>query len=108
LSVEFVNGCYPSWAGVGGAWYAYVSGTSFSAPEVAGVAALVWAARPTLTNVQVADIIKQSAHREGGGWNPTMGCGMLDAGAAVALALSRSSDEWAGAPPVAESCSAGR
>ncbi|MDX6486139.1 MAG: hypothetical protein QOF43_1292, partial [Gaiellaceae bacterium] len=107
LSAEFVNACYPSWIGVNGASYAYVAGTSFAAPEVAGVAALVWAARPELTNVQVADIIKQSAHREGGEWTPTTGCGVLDAAAAVALALGRSSSEWADAPPVPSTCSAG-
>ena len=53
--------CYPTWTGAGGARYGYVAGTSFSAPEVAGVAALIWAARPELKNYQVADIIKQSA-----------------------------------------------
>jgi thermitase len=106
LSVEFVNACYPSWTGVGGASYAYVSGTSFAAPEVAGVAALVWAVRPTLTNVQVANIVKQSARRVGGDWTPATGCGALDAAAAVELALSRSSAEWADVPPVATTCSA--
>jgi subtilisin family serine protease len=90
------GGCYPQWTGPGGATYGYIAGTSFSSPEVAGVAALVWAARPELKNYQVADIIKQSAARPGGGgWNPTTGCGHLDAGAAVELALSRSAFEWA-------------
>jgi subtilisin family serine protease len=79
--------CYPTWDGKGGALYAYVSGTSFAAPEVAGAAALVWAARPNLRNYQVADILKQTARRVGG-WSPTSGYGVLDAGAAVELALS--------------------
>lgn len=81
--------CYRIWSGGGGARYAYLAGTSFSAPEVAGVAALVWAARPELENYQVADIIKQSARRTTG-WTPTMGCGLLDAAAAVELAMDRS------------------
>jgi hypothetical protein len=90
------DSCYPQWAGAGGATYGYVAGTSFSSPEVAGVAALVWAARPELKNYQVADIIKQSAARPAGaGWNPTTGCGQLDAAAAVELALSRSASRWA-------------
>lgn len=92
---EFDTTCYSSWGGASVAHYAYLSGTSFSAPEVAGVAALIWAARPELKNYQVADIIKQSAERGGGGWTSTMGCGVLDAGAALELATSRSSAEWA-------------
>ena len=90
------SGCYPQWSGPGGATYGYVAGTSFSSPEVAGVAALVWAARPELKNYQVADIIKQSAtHSQSARWTPTMGCGSLDAAAAVELALSRTAAEWA-------------
>jgi len=84
---EFVGDCYPAWVGAGGAAYAFVAGTSFAAPEVAGVAALVWAARPDLTNAQVAATIEQSAHRSAPGWTPTLGCGVLDAGAALELAL---------------------
>jgi subtilisin family serine protease len=86
---RFDESCYPNWVGAGHGHYAYVAGTSFSAPEVAGVAALVWAARPELQNFQVADIIKQSARRGAGtGWTPTMGCGVLDAGAALELATT--------------------
>ena len=86
------NSCYPTWAGGGGARYAYLPGTSFSAPEVSGVAALIWAARPELKNYEVADIIKRSARRSAGtGWTPTMGCGQLDAAAALELATGRSS-----------------
>jgi subtilisin family serine protease len=100
--------CYRHWTGSGGAEYAYVAGTSFASPEVAGVAALVWAARPELRNYQVADIIKASADRDADvGWTPTMGCGRLDAAAAVTLALSRTAAEWAsGPPPAAGPCSA--
>ncbi len=100
--------CYPQWTGSGGAEYGYFAGTSFASPEVAGVAALVWAVRPELKNYQVADIIKASADRDAGaGWTPTLGCGRLDAAAAVALALSRTATEWAsGAPLAAGSCSA--
>ena len=87
---SFDNSCYPYWSGDGGAIYAYVPGTSFSAPEVAGVAALIWAKRPDLKNYQVAAIIKQSARRDGVGWTPTMGCGVLDAGAALELATNYS------------------
>jgi subtilisin family serine protease len=82
--------CFANWGAAGGAHYGYIRGTSFSSPEVAGVAALIWAARPELTNYQVADIIKASARRDTvTGWTPVMGCGVLDAGAALELATSR-------------------
>ena len=97
--------CYSTWAGSGAAFYAYVAGTSFAAPEVAGIAALIWAARPQLDNYQVADIIKESAQRSGG-WTPTAGCGVLDAGAALELATSRTAAQWATTDPGSAPCSA--
>jgi subtilisin family serine protease len=96
-----------TWLGTDRTKYGYGSGTSFSAPEVAGVAALVWAARPALTNYQVADILKQSASRQSPGWTPEMGCGILDAGAALRLATSRPASAWAETPNTdSASCSA--
>ena len=105
---ELSDTCYPQWTGSDSTHYGYVAGTSFASPEVAGVAALVWAARPELKNYQVAAIIKASADRAAGaGWTPTLGCGRLDAEAAVTLALSRTAAEWAaGAPVGAGACSA--
>jgi serine protease len=83
------DSCYPRWTSADGARYAYLAGTSFAAPEVAGVAALVWAVRPDLANYEVADIIKESARRETAtDWTPTRGCGELDAGKAVELAMA--------------------
>jgi subtilisin family serine protease len=91
----FDESCFLTWAGEGGARYGNLAGTSFAAPEVTGIAALIWAARPELENYQVADIIKQSARREAGtDWTPTMGCGILDAGAALELATSRAAFDW--------------
>jgi subtilisin family serine protease len=105
VGTAFQGDCYPIWAGNDGAYYGYLSGTSFSAPEVAGVAALIWAERPELKNYQVAGIIKQSAQRASG-WSPTSGCGVLDAGAALALASSMTSSEWAIADGRTSPCSA--
>jgi len=96
-----------SWLDPDGNKYGYASGTSFAAPEVAGIAALVWAARPDLTNYQVADILKQSASRQSSDWTPDMGCGLLDAGAALRLATSRPASAWADTPNTdGASCSA--
>jgi subtilisin family serine protease len=65
--------------------YGWASGTSFAAPEVAGAAALVWAANPRMSATQVAQVLKQSA--DGTSWNVQLGWGRLDAAAAVQLAL---------------------
>ena len=65
--------------------YGYSSGTSFSAPQVAGAAALVWAANPTLTRDQVAWILKRTASGDGR-WTSGLGYGVLDVGRAVATA----------------------
>jgi subtilisin family serine protease len=71
------------WASPG--YYGWASGTSFSAPQVAGAAALVWAANPRLTARQVAKVLKDSA--TGSAWSPDLGWGRLDSAAAVQLAL---------------------
>ncbi len=65
--------------------YGYSSGTSFSAPQVAGAAALVWAANSSLSSQQVADILKATASG-GGQWNPELGFGVINIPAAVELA----------------------
>ncbi len=65
--------------------YGYGSGTSYAAPQVAGAAALVWAANPMLTAAQVADVLRRSA-TGGGVWNANTGFGVLDVAGAVALA----------------------
>lgn len=66
--------------------YAYATGTSYSAPQVAGAAALVWAANPTLTADSVVQILEQTA-TGAGTWNSGTGYGVLDVAAAVARAL---------------------
>jgi subtilisin family serine protease len=65
--------------------YGWSSGTSFATPEVAGAAALVWAANPGLTAQQVAGILKATASGRGR-WNPRLGYGVIDIAAAVASA----------------------
>ena len=68
--------------------YGWSSGTSFSSPEVAGAAALVWAANPALTAQQVAGILKATASGRGR-WNPSVGYGLIDVAAAVAAATGQ-------------------
>jgi subtilisin family serine protease len=76
--------------------YGFASGTSFAAPEVAGAAALVWAANPLLTATQVADLLKQTASGNGS-WNRSLGYGVIDVAAAVAAASGHPSVELNGA-----------
>ncbi|HUH15982.1 MAG TPA: S8 family serine peptidase [Gaiellaceae bacterium] len=72
-------------AGSAAGAYGYGSGTSFAAPQVAGAAALVWAANPLLRADEVASILEQTASG-GGAWTPAAGFGVLDLPAAVARA----------------------
>jgi subtilisin family serine protease len=65
--------------------YGYASGTSFAAPEVAGVAALVWGASPKLTAQEVAAVLERTATGRGTRTDE-LGYGVVDAAAAVAAA----------------------
>lgn len=57
-------------------------GTSMASPHVAGVAALVWAANPDLTNVEVRAILQGTAESLGLPWNH-QGYGLVRADLAV-------------------------
>jgi serine protease len=84
VSFDTGSGCDATLFDAQGNRYAYANGTSFAAAEVAGIAALVWAARPTLTNVQLARVLEQTATRPTGvGWTRTLGWGIVNARAAV-------------------------
>ena len=68
-----------------------VSGTSFSCPLVASVAALVWGAKPALTNVQVEKILKSTCYKDSSKqvWTESYGYGMPNAEAALNAALGQ-------------------
>jgi thermitase len=77
-----------------GGSYGAVSGTSFSAPVAAGVAALVLSVNPALSGAQALNIVKGSADDLGpAGWDPSYGAGRVNAAAAVALALNSSAGD---------------
>ena len=60
-----------------------ISGTSYAAPVVSGLAALVRSRFPELTARQVMQRIEGTAHRPAGGWSPVVGNGMVDPLAAI-------------------------
>jgi membrane-anchored mycosin MYCP len=60
-----------------------ISGTSYAAPVVSGVAALVRSRCPELTARQVMQRIEATAHRPAGGWSPVIGNGEIDPQAAI-------------------------
>ena len=80
--------------------YDYSDGTSFAAPHVSGVAALVFSVNPNLTGQQVRDILESTAQKlngyifqpassnhPNGTWNDEVGYGLVDAYAAVQKAM---------------------
>lgn len=72
------GGSYGSW-----------SGTSFSSPATAGVAALIMAANPNLTPDDIEKVLETSAVKVAGvDFHPYFGYGRVDAAAAVQLALN--------------------
>jgi thermitase len=82
-----------------GASYTNAAGTSFSAPIVAGVAALVMSANPSLTATQVQDVLKKSADDLGpAGWDSSYGWGRVNASRAMSLAVGAQPVDVA--PPV--------
>ena len=73
-------------------------GTSFAAPHVSGIAALILSVNPCLTREQVTNIIEQTSQKVGGynytsnalrpngTWHNEVGYGLVDAHAAVVMA----------------------
>nr|WP_246228035.1 type VII secretion-associated serine protease mycosin [Mycolicibacterium helvum] len=60
-----------------------ISGTSYAAPLVSGVVALVRARFPRLSARQVMTRIESTAHHPAGGWNAAVGNGVVDPLAAL-------------------------
>jgi subtilisin family serine protease len=76
--------------------FAYLSGTSMAAPQVAGVAALIRAVKPDMANAQVVHLIKATASHCGT-YGDGIGWGIVRANEALAAALNRDVD-----PPSSE------
>ncbi|MCB0168547.1 MAG: peptidase S8 [Anaerolineae bacterium] len=65
-------------------WYGYSSGTSMASPHVAGLAALIWSAEPSLTHDEVRQSIRDTADDLGNiGYDSYYGYGRINAWAAL-------------------------
>ena len=79
--------------------YYFFAGTSMAAPHVSGVAALVKAVNPSLSNSQIRAILEDNAEDLGtSGWDQYYGNGLVDAAAPVAAAGGAPANQ----PPVAD------
>ncbi len=73
----------------GGWGYYFFQGTSMATPHVAGAAALVLSAQPSLSVSELRDVLTDSAFDvHGDGWDPETGHGVLDIDAALLRAAS--------------------
>ena len=95
------------WTTTMGGGYGAVSGTSFSSPLTAGVAALVMSANPSLAPSQVVSVLESSAVDLGStGYDNDFGYGRVSASNAVAAATKTSTADTQ-APSVAISSPTG-
>lgn len=77
-----------------------LSGTSYAAPVVSGLAALIRARFPALTARQVMQRIESTAHRPPAGWDPLVGNGTVDALVAVSTDSTPVTTSKSHPPPV--------
>ena len=77
-----------------------LSGTSYAAPVVSGLAALIRARFPALTARQVMQRIESTAHHPPAGWDPLVGNGTVDALVAVSTDSTPATTSKSHPPPV--------
>ena len=75
-----------------------IAGTSYAAPVVSGLAALVRARFPDLSARQVMQRIEATAHRPPDGWDPYVGNGVVDPLAALTDGRPSAPPSWAQRP----------
>lgn len=78
-----------------------IGGTSYAAPVVAGVAALLRSRSPQLTARQVMQRIEDAARQPAAGWDPVVGHGVVDVLAAVTGSAAPRRDATGGQSPTA-------
>lgn len=82
-------------------------GTSIAAPQVSGLAALVWELAPQLTNAQVMQVVRDNTNRADGVWDAQTGYGTIDMAKTLEAARALGGGAPAATPaPTAESTAA--
>lgn len=89
IDVVGVSSFYTTSASMG---YSNISGTSFAAPQVAGLASLIWELAPDLTNDEVYDLIRANASGNGRYINDEIGYGLINIGKTLKEAQSLAGD----------------
>jgi thermitase len=79
-----IESTLPTYGSAYGTNYGMASGTSMATSFVSALAGLLYAANPNLTAAAVAQRIQQTAQTSSSGWNEYTGCGLINAGAAMA------------------------
>src|ERR1017187_8238184 len=79
-----IESTLPTYANSFGTNYGMASGTSMATSFVGALAGLLYAATPNLSAAAVAQRIQQTAQTSSSGWNQYTGCGLINAGAALA------------------------
>lgn len=86
-------------SGASNSGYAYLDGTSMASPHVAGVAAIVWSAKPTATNQEIRDVLAATAEDLGSaGRDNSFGWGLVNALAATQALLGSGGGGGGGDP----------
>lgn len=92
LDIAAPGGRILSYYKASGERFGYYGGTSMASPLVAGAAALMLSAEPSLTAEDLVEILTDSADDLGGsGWDEEFGWGLLDAAEAVSEARDSTS-----------------
>jgi subtilisin family serine protease len=82
-SAFFVGGTMADFAWADDGVHGLLRGTSQAAPQVAGAAALLLQADPTLTGGAIRELLRSSARDDAAGFSPRLGFGKLDVLAAL-------------------------
>jgi len=83
-----------------GGTYASVAGTSFAAPQVAGLASLIWSVNKNLTNAEIYNLIRKGAKGNGNYINNELGYGQIDIEKTLQLAEATLPNKKDTVPPV--------
>lgn len=115
-AIDFAAPGYTIWSTTKVGGYSFDHGTSFASPHVAALVGLMKSVNPSLTLVQIYDILKSTADKidniahpyDGNGWNEYLGYGRINAHKALLEVLNILANENKSANQTATSNNNGR